>query len=101
MSALPPHARFVGQLKQNYGDNLAILAWAVESPEDKIRSVVNSLVPICIGHNRCCDGAALRDITSVPPLFVFDHSGKTAGVLYGGPPDLHEQAGKMLDALIH
>ena len=40
------------------------------------------------------------DITSVPTLFLFDRSGKTARVFYGAPPDLHEQAEKTLDALV-
>jgi len=93
--------QWLGQLKHKYGDNLAVLALAVESPADKIRSTVNSLSPDL--HWAITDAAtaqAFGDITSVPTLFVFDRSGKTAGVLYGAPPDLHERAGKILDALI-
>jgi hypothetical protein len=33
-------------------------------------------------------------------MLMFDRSGKTARVLYGAPPDLHEQAIKTLDALV-
>jgi hypothetical protein len=32
-------------------------------------------------------------------MLLFDRSGKTMRVLYGAPPDLHEQAEKTLDAL--
>jgi hypothetical protein len=32
-------------------------------------------------------------------MFLFDRSGKTARVLYGAPPGLHEQVSKILDAL--
>ncbi len=34
---------WLGELKKKYGDNLAVLALAVESPEDQIRSTVASL----------------------------------------------------------
>lgn len=43
---------------------------------------------------------AFGNVTSVPTLFLFDRAGKTARVLYGAPPDLHEQAGKVLDSLL-
>jgi len=43
---------------------------------------------------------AFGDITSVPTMFLFDRSGKTASVFYGAPPDLHEQAEKVLDGLV-
>jgi hypothetical protein len=43
---------------------------------------------------------AFGDITSVPTMFLFDRSGKTANVFYGAPPDLHEQAEKILDGLV-
>jgi hypothetical protein len=33
-------------------------------------------------------------------MFIFDRSGKTARVLYGAPPDLHEQAETTLRGLI-
>jgi len=31
------------------------------------------------------------DILAVPTLFLFDRTGKTARILYGAPPDLHQQ----------
>jgi hypothetical protein len=36
----------------------------------------------------------------VPTLFLFDRNGKTARVLYGAPPDLHEQVRNTLDELV-
>jgi hypothetical protein len=39
---------------------------------------------------------AFGDLISVPTLFLFDRSGKTARVLYGAPPDLHAQAEQVL-----
>jgi thiol-disulfide isomerase/thioredoxin len=36
---------WLGELKRKYGDNLAVVALAVESPDDQIRSTVKSLSP--------------------------------------------------------
>jgi hypothetical protein len=33
-------------------------------------------------------------------MFLFDRSGKTARVLYGAPPDLHDQVEKTLNSLL-
>jgi len=92
---------WLGQLKQKYGDNVAIVALAVESPEDKIRASVSSLSQEL--HWAIADAptaVSFGDITSVPTMFLFDRSGKTATVFYGAPPDLHEQAEKILDGLV-
>lgn len=92
---------WLGDLKKKYGDNVAILALAVESPEDKVRETVSGLSPEL--HWAITDATtaqAFGDITAVPTMFLFDRSGKIAGVMYGAPPDLHQQAEKILDGLI-
>jgi len=92
---------WLGQLQHQYGDKLAVVALAVESPEDQIRSTVKSLSPDL--HWAIADAptaSAFGDITSVPTMFLFDPSGKTAQVLYGAPPDLHTQAERKLAALM-
>ncbi len=92
---------WLGALKQKYGDNIAIVALAVESPEDKIKETVASLSPDL--HWAITDAQtaqAFGDITSVPTMFLFDRSGKMARVLYGAPPNLHEQAEKTLNFLV-
>ena len=43
---------------------------------------------------------AFGDITAVPALFLFDRHGRTAGVWYGAPPDLHEQVERKLNAAL-
>jgi len=93
---------WLGDLKKQYGDKIAILAMSVESPEDKVRSMVSSLSPDL--HWAITDASAAQafgDITSVPTMFLFDASGKTAKVSYGAPPDLHEQIEKTLKALLN
>jgi thiol-disulfide isomerase/thioredoxin len=92
---------WLGELKRKHGDRLAILALAVESPEDQIRSTVSSLSPDL--HWAIADAPAAQafgDITAVPTLFLFDRSGKISRVLYGAPPDLHDQVEKSLDSLL-
>jgi thiol-disulfide isomerase/thioredoxin len=94
--------QWLGDLKRQYGDKLAILAIAVESPQDQIRSTVNSLSPdLKWAIADAPTAAAFGDITSVPTMFLFDRSGKTVRVLYGAPPDLHEQAEATLNGLVN
>jgi len=91
---------WLGQLKSRYGENLAIVAMAVESPEDKTRSTAASLSPdIRWAVADAPTAAAFGDITSVPTMFLFNREGKTARVLYGAPPDLHQEAEKALAEL--
>ena len=93
--------QWLGELKQRYGDNLAIVALAVESPQEQIRSTVNSLSPnLNWAIADAPTAAAFGDITSVPTMFIFDRSGKTARVPYGAPPDLLQQAETTLKGLI-
>jgi thiol-disulfide isomerase/thioredoxin len=92
---------WLGELQRKHGDNLAILALAVESPEDQIRSTAESLSTGL--HWAIADpatGLSFGDITAVPTLFLFDRSGKTSRILYGAPPDLHTQVEKTLDTLL-
>jgi thiol-disulfide isomerase/thioredoxin len=92
--------QWLGELKQKYGENLAVLALAVESPEAEIRSIAASLSPdLRVAITDVPTARAFGDITAVPTMFLFDRSGRTAYVFYGAPPDLHEQISKILDAL--
>ena len=92
---------WLGELKRKYGDNLAIVALAVESPEAGVRSTVGALnEDLHWGIADASTAAAFGDITSVPTMFLFDRAGKTARVLYGAPPDLHETAEKTLAELV-
>ena len=92
---------WLGELKKRHGDNLAIVALAVESPETQIRSTVSSLsTDLRWAITDASTAQSFGDITAVPTMFLFDRSGKTARVLYGAPPDLHDQVEKELSTLL-
>jgi len=91
---------WLGELRRIYGDKVAILALAVESPEDQIRSVAGSLSPdLRVAVTDASTAEAFGNITSVPTLFLFDRSGKTAQIIYGAPPDLHQRVSQLLSSL--
>ena len=93
--------QWLGGLKKKYGDNLAVVALAVESPEAGVKSTVGALSPeLRWGIADTPTAAAFGDITSVPTMFLFDRGGKTARVIYGAPPDLHETAETTLTDLM-
>jgi thiol-disulfide isomerase/thioredoxin len=92
---------WLGRLKRAHGDRLAIVTLAVESPEADVRSVATALDPsLRWAIADAATAQAFGDITAVPTLFAFDRQGKTAGVSYGAPPDLHEQIEKKLKTLL-
>jgi thiol-disulfide isomerase/thioredoxin len=92
---------WLGDLHKKYGDNIAVLALAVGSPEDDVRKTVAGLSPDLHWAITTPEvGRAFGDVVSVPTLFIFDRQGHTAGVWYGAPPDLHEKAEKVIDSLL-
>jgi thiol-disulfide isomerase/thioredoxin len=93
--------QWLGAVRKKYGERVAVVALALESPEQEARTLAEQTG----GGLRWAmatpeAGRAFGDITSVPTLFVFDREGKTARVLYGAPPDLHEQVGKTIESLV-
>lgn len=91
---------WLGQVKRKYGDDVAILALAVESPEEQVRALASSLSPdIQWAISDAATARAFGDVVAVPTMLLFDRSGKTVRAVYGAPPDLHEQVEGALDAL--
>jgi thiol-disulfide isomerase/thioredoxin len=92
---------WLSALQSHHSDQLAVVALAVESPEDQIRSAVASLSRnLRWAISDPATAQSFGDITAVPTLFLFDRFGKTARVFYGAPPDLHDQVEKELTALL-
>jgi thiol-disulfide isomerase/thioredoxin len=91
---------WLGQLKQKYGENVAVVAMAVESPEEKVRESVKTLSPdIRWAMADAPTAQAFGDVVAVPTMYVFDRSGRMVKALYGAPPDLHDEAEKALDGV--
>lgn len=92
---------WLGELKTKYGSNVAILAFAVESPEDQVRSLASSLNPgIRWAIADAATARAFGDVVAVPTMLVFDRSGKMVRAVYGAPPELHQSLESTLDGLV-
>jgi len=92
---------WLGDLAAEHPDDLAVLAFAVESDEDNVREAVAASRPgpaFAIGTPEIA--LAFGDLVSVPTLFIFDREGKIAYVSYGAPPDLHESAARVVGKLL-
>lgn len=89
------------ELQRKYGNQLAVLAVAVESPEDQVRGLAGSLggdVHWAIGTPEVA--RAFGDVVAVPTMFMFDEKGKIAGTWFGAPPDLHVQVEKVFHSVV-
>ena len=71
--------KWLSELKAKYGDRLAVVALAVESPEGGVRSAVPGVGGgLGLGDCRYSHGS-VDGITAVPTLFLFDKTGKKDG----------------------
>lgn len=89
---------WLAELKRRYGERLTVIAIAVESEEkDVLELTKDSPVNVVLGSEALV--APFGTLGSVPRMFVFDESGKTAAVFYGAPEGLHEEVGRLIDSL--
>ena len=92
---------WLGQVKQQYGDRVAVLALAVESDEADVRKLAGSLnLPLRWALRTPAILRAFGDVSALPTLLVFDRQGKTAGAFYGSTPKLHDDAAAKIAALM-
>jgi thiol-disulfide isomerase/thioredoxin len=92
---------WLGELKARHGSDVAILAFAAESPEDQVRSLASSLNPdIRWAIADAATARAFGDVVAVPTMLVFNRSGKMVRAVYGAPPDLHQIVESTLDTLM-
>lgn len=92
---------WLSELQAAHGDKVQVVGVAVESEEAAVRSMAESLklsYPVVLTTPEV--GAAFGDVLSVPTLFVFGKDGKTAGVFYGAPEDLHANVRRTLEGLL-
>jgi len=92
---------WLGGLEQKYGSRIGVLAPAMDSEEDEVRRMASQAALTASAVMGTTDvAAAFGDISAVPTLFVFDAEGRTAGVFYGAPPDLHEKVERLVEKLL-
>jgi thiol-disulfide isomerase/thioredoxin len=92
---------WLGNVKKEHGENLAIVAIAVESPEDEVRKLTSALkfqIQFVMGTDSLVE--PFGSLSSVPKMFVFDKSGKTAAIFYGAPEELHVKVARVLNELL-
>jgi len=79
-------------LQKKYGDRAAVIAIAVDSRLDEVQKMAGSFkpnYPIVMGTPEVIK--AFGAVAAVPKLIVYDAQGRRSKVLYGAPPDLHDQ----------
>jgi thiol-disulfide isomerase/thioredoxin len=91
---------WLGKVKAQHGDRVAVLALAIESDEADVRKLATDLkVPVHWAMRTPAVLRAFGDVSAVPTLFVFDQQGKAAGAFYGSTPKIHEEADALLATL--
>jgi thiol-disulfide isomerase/thioredoxin len=92
---------WLGELKERYGDRVAVLAIAFESEETDVRKRVAELLqPFTWAIGTPEIARSFGDVSAVPTLFVFGPDGATAGSYFGAPPTLHADAEARVSALL-
>jgi thiol-disulfide isomerase/thioredoxin len=90
---------WLGELQKRHGDDLVVLAFAVESEEKDVRRIAAELsLPLRWGMGTPELARAFGDVSAVPTLLVFDRHGRAAAAFYGAPPGLHEAAERAIAA---
>lgn len=96
-----PTLKFLSDLKKVHGDQVAVLALALDSEEADIRKLTQNLNPavnfVSASETQI---APFGVINSVPTMLIFNQAGKFDSAFYGAPKDLHEKVGKSLEELL-
>lgn len=92
--------KWLNTLQQRYGDGVAVVAIAVDSPPAAVQKMAADLNP----NYRIVQGtpeivAQFGEVAAVPKLFIFGKDGKRVQTFYGAPPDLHEKIGAAVEKL--
>jgi thiol-disulfide isomerase/thioredoxin len=93
--------QWLGRLKQQHGDRIAVVTIALESDSLRVRKVAAELpAPLRWALGSPEIARAFGDVSAVPTLFLFDRAGKFGGAYYGAPPTLHADVEKRLASLL-
>jgi thiol-disulfide isomerase/thioredoxin len=83
---------WLNRLQKQYGDKVTVVAIAVDSKPEDVQDVVKKIKPnyrIVMGTPEVIK--AFGAVAAVPKLLIYGKDGRRAKVVYGAPPDLHEQ----------
>jgi thiol-disulfide isomerase/thioredoxin len=93
--------RWLDETKRRHGDEVAVIALALESDEAQVREVAGGIgAAVAWGMGTPERVRAFGDVGAVPTLLVFDRRGRTAGTWFGAPPGLHGEVEAKLSALL-
>lgn len=96
----PPCLKTMSWMKNLDSNAADIILIAVESDPDHVREIVEEYAPpgrVVVADQAIID--AFGGIQAVPTMFIANGRGTITRVLYGAPPNLHEQIETELDRL--
>lgn len=92
---------WLGEMKKRHGDQVVVLAIAVESEDEAVRKLAAALnLPVRWAIGTPEVARAFGDVSAVPTLLLFDRQGRAAGAFYGAPPGLHAEAEAKVASLL-
>ena len=93
--------QWLPQLGRTHGEDVTVLALAVQSEEEHVRDMVaNTGDGMRVAMASLETAEAFGGVMAVPTLIVFDQQGRTSSVFYGAPPDLHQRVGEAVAGLL-
>ena len=88
---------WLNTLQKKHGPRATVIAIAVDSNVEDVQKVAASLKPsyhIVMGTPEVIK--AFGAVAAVPKILIFDRAGRRSKVIYGAPPDLHQQIERAL-----
>jgi thiol-disulfide isomerase/thioredoxin len=93
--------QWLPKLGKKHGDEVTVLALAVQSEEAQVREMVaNTGEGMRVAMASLDTTEAFGGVMAVPTLIVFDQQGRAASVFYGAPPDLHKRVDEVVAGLL-
>jgi len=89
---------WLNTFQREHAKNVVVVALAVDSKLDEVKAMMATLKPdyrVVFGTPEVVK--AFGAAGAVPKLMIFDRAGTRAQVMYGAPPDLHEQIARAVE----
>jgi thiol-disulfide isomerase/thioredoxin len=84
---------WLGDVQKRFGDDVVVLALAVESDEAQVKTLATDLNgPLRFALRTPAMLTAFGDVSAVPTMLIFDKAGKLSTAHYGATPTLHQDA---------